>query len=117
MSEIAYWNYRVVTEGPDTNGTTGYGIAEVYYDKTDRYVGWCFPRPGADSESDLRGDLELMMEAFDRPHIAREDLERMGREESDDRIRPETEPPTAHCDGHETWCHTCGSTVSFRTDA
>lgn len=72
MSSIQYWNYRVVADGPADNRS--FFIAEVYYDATDRYLGWVLPKPMGDSQNDLQADLEMMMEALEKPVIEMSDL-------------------------------------------
>jgi hypothetical protein len=93
MTDIQYWNYRVMRDGqsPDHPNLADFTIIEVYYDATDRYVGWVAPKPSGDSENDLRADLEMMMEAFDKPVIDKADLPG---DEEEPRI-------TTNVDGHD----------------
>ena len=61
------WNYRVAKKV--VNGEPSYGIVEVYYDDIHEVTGWSdFIDPnGWDNIDDLKGTLNLMLKAFDRP--------------------------------------------------
>lgn len=64
------WNYRVLAEETNT-GETAYRIAEVYYDDAGKPDAWTLPdyNPTAewDDVGDLKGTVELILGAFDKP--------------------------------------------------
>lgn len=61
------WNYRVAKK--IVNGEPSYGIVEVYYGVKQEVMDWSgFIDPNEwDDIDDLKGTLELMLKAFDRP--------------------------------------------------
>lgn len=67
------WNYRIIKD--DTGDSVTYGIHSVHYEGGE-ISGYTLEPVGirGDSEQDLRGDLELMMQAFDRPILSLKDL-------------------------------------------
>lgn len=60
------WNYRVAKKQFD--GEDCYGIIEVYYEEGE-VMGWTdfVDLLGWDNPEDLKGTLELMLKAFDKP--------------------------------------------------
>ena len=62
---MSHWNYRVVQSFDQTE----YFIAEVYYDDAGN-IGWVDNRENRltwDTYDDLKGTVELIRKAFDKP--------------------------------------------------
>ena len=62
---MSHWNYRVLQSFDQTE----YFIAEVYFDDEGK-TGWVDNREGQlkwDDYDDLKGTVELLLKAFDRP--------------------------------------------------
>ena len=74
----AFWNYRVIEH--DTGAVVTFGIHSVHYEGSN-ITGYTADPVEAlgDSQQDLQGDLELMMQAFNRPVLSLKDLkEKLG---------------------------------------
>lgn len=65
------WNYRIIKEtltGPDGDTADCYGIHEVYYDPDGKPTGWSDAiQPYGETLDDLKTDMSLMMQAFEKP--------------------------------------------------
>ena len=70
------WNYRVVKRKILGEGV--YEIREVHYDGTGEVDAWIADAidPGGLTKGELRRDLELMLEALDRPALNLDKLEK-----------------------------------------
>lgn len=68
------WNYRVVRV--ERGDYASYELAEVYYhDSTGEIEAWAkASAPAGDDPDDLRGDVEVMLAALDRPVLTTADL-------------------------------------------
>lgn len=72
------WNYRIFRFDPDEGEEDSwYCIKRVYYDNKGKIDGYgeCDSSPGGTSIEDLRGDLELIQQAFNRPVLIIRDVE------------------------------------------
>ncbi len=67
------WNYRVIVN--DTTNPESFGVHSVHYEGNNitNYSAEPVSLSG-NSKEDLKGDLELMMQAFDRPVLSLKDL-------------------------------------------
>lgn len=72
---MTHWNYRIVQK--THNESTYFGIYEVYYDD-DTIVSYSLEPidPYGDTIEDLRGDIDLMLKAFNTPVLIWEELEK-----------------------------------------
>lgn len=75
------WNYRVIINRDEKKGMAWCEIAEVFYTKDGKIHGYALrmhPHGSGDGSpealAELRGDLKLMLKAFDRPPLERSDL-------------------------------------------
>ena len=74
------WNYRIIKHRCPSRITTGeiewFQIHEVYYDKDGKIELWsaegCLP--SGETKEELMADVEMMMQAFDRPILNAEDM-------------------------------------------
>lgn len=68
-----YWNYRLVRRVSDIPFLS---IMEVYYDKDGSIRGWVDKEvtPYGESIEEIKDDLDLISQAFDRPIIEYDDL-------------------------------------------
>ena len=70
-TDESHWNWRVA-RCSDDDGNEWYRVIEVYYDTDGEVAGWGPPvAPIGNTVEDLRGELDLMMQAFDRPIFIR----------------------------------------------
>ncbi len=71
--EKFFWNYRVIEH--DTDNPVTFGIHSVHYEggEISGYTADPVEALG-NSQQDLRGDLELMMKAFELPVLSLRDL-------------------------------------------
>ncbi len=61
-----HWNYRIIERLQQ--GTTTYGIHEVYYDNNNQITNWSEPMDAyGESLEELKSDLEAQLKAFDKP--------------------------------------------------
>jgi hypothetical protein len=77
------WNYRVVMQ--EANGYKSLGLREIYYNEDDSIFAMSREdeAPLGDDIEDLRGDLEIMMEALDKPVLVEKDIEFVDQEHND----------------------------------
>lgn len=66
---MSYWNYRVIRQYHMETDTEIFQIHEVYYDDKHQIEGWTELPIAAmgESLSELKGDMELMRKAFEKP--------------------------------------------------
>ncbi len=65
------WNYRVIRHIEKETNEFWFGIHEVYYSENGQVKHWTkYPvKPAGSSLEDLKGDITLMMKAFDKPTL------------------------------------------------
>jgi hypothetical protein len=84
---VSHWNYRILKrkhKGTLSNGEPyeeeQFGIVEAYYgdEGEDGRVGWTadFMEPSGETREELLSDMIMMMEAFTKPVLDEEELER-----------------------------------------
>ena len=68
------WNYRVIRHSDEKTKSFWFHIHEVYYSDDGEIEGWTQnPKiPVGDSAEDLKGEIELIIEAFNRPVLKEE---------------------------------------------
>lgn len=77
---MSHWNYRVRastvdTTAPGTDPVERFDVIEVFYGDNNRVLVWSDPQaPEGESLSELRADLERMLEALDKPIVHAEQL-------------------------------------------
>lgn len=72
-SPFAYWNYRVLKQ--IRHGEAWFSIIEVHYDANHRLVAYSDDHtPGGEDLDDLVGEMDLMMQALQRPVLTEDDL-------------------------------------------
>jgi hypothetical protein len=77
LPAFAGWNYRVVMHA-ERAGHHWYAVHEVYYAVDGTLAAYRDQHtPVGNDPDDLRGELELMLGAFDRPVIEEDDLPRV----------------------------------------
>ena len=72
---MGHWNYRIMKRKND-QGHFDFGIYEVFYDDNGNVHGATGNSltPVCGSEDDLKEELKIMMEAFDKETLTYEDL-------------------------------------------
>lgn len=71
-----YWNCRIIRKTYEFSEET-YGIVEVYYESdTDAIFGWSseFEAPQGETLEELRGYIDWMIAAFDKPILDEAEL-------------------------------------------
>ncbi len=63
------WNYRVIRHTDEDTKSCWFHIHEVHYSNDGKVEGWTEnPKtPVGNSTKDLKGEIELIMEAFSKP--------------------------------------------------
>lgn len=70
---MGHWNYRIMKRKND-QGQFDFGIYEVFYDDNGKVIGSTENplTPVCDSPDDLRQELKIMMDAFDKETLTYE---------------------------------------------
>lgn len=76
--ESSGWNYRVLQK--EESSHPYYQIIEVYYDGDGKPFGWSQKphTPIGNTPDDLKGEMELMMQAFGRPVLEEKTIDGEG---------------------------------------
>jgi hypothetical protein len=73
---MGHWNYRIMKRKND-QGQFDFGVYEVFYDDNGKIARWTenSVTPTCESENDLKSEIKIMMDAFDKETLTYDESE------------------------------------------
>ena len=73
---MGHWNYRIMKKKND-QGQFDFGVYKVFYDDNGKIAHWTenSVTPACESEDDLKSEIKIMMDAFDKETLTYDESE------------------------------------------